>query len=141
MACALSICHPKLTLIPRLVNAQAPKKYANFAIKSLNFYCPVPTDGKLSNISGQGLLLIPQAEQLYFYCLRKINIFLPIKKQHKVYSVLGSFGFQWSGFHLCAFPKNNTKIQPMRFSLHNQKTIEKNYPIHANNCKKYSKSR
>ena len=32
--------------------------------------------------------------------------------------VLGSCGFQWCGFHLCAFLKNSQNIQLMRFSLH-----------------------
>ena len=35
-----------------------------------------------------------------------------------VHRVLGFSGFQWCGFHLCAFSKNSPNIQLMQFSLH-----------------------
>ena len=34
-----------------------------------------------------------------------------------VHRVLDSCGFQWCGFHLCAFSKNSPNIQLMLFSL------------------------
>ena len=42
-------------------------------------------------------------------------------KQNNLHWVLGSCGFQWCVFHLCAFSKNSPNIQLMRFLLHKWK--------------------
>ena len=43
---------------------------------------------------------------------------LQIHSMFSIHRVLGSRGFQWCGFHSCAFSKNSTNIQLMQFSLH-----------------------
>ena len=35
----------------------------------------------------------------------------------EILQVLGSWGFQWCGFHSCAFSKNSSNIQVMQFSV------------------------